>query len=314
MFSVIIPLYNKGPFIHRAIDSVLNQEFKEYEIIVVNDGSTDGGENLVKETYSQKVYLINQANSGVSAARNLGIHHAQFPWIAFLDADDYWHPKYLLLMAQAISENPEVGIFGANYDSFNLAESPKLKYFLFKGYFKQAVRNTYFFTSATIVKRIFFEKKPGFDPQFKLGEDIDVWLRASLFFGDGIYVQNTLVYYGSEDVQRATQQSYLLENTLIPKILEERYYEDSLEKSNCSRLNFLDFRDKWIYFTLFSHYKLAENRKAIQEVLDKMESRFLLVRIFYMLPFTLLHQLFLNRTFSKGFRNYIKFCFRYIYR
>ena len=314
MFSVIIPLYNKAPFVQRAIDSVLSQEFKEYEIIVVNDGSTDGGENLVKERYGQKINLINQFNSGVSIARNLGIQNAQFPWIAFLDADDYWHPKYLRLMAQAISENPEVGILGAHYDSFRLSLGSQLRYIFLKDYFKQAIRNTYFFTSATVVKRIFFEKKPGFDPKLRLGEDIDVWLRASLFFGDGIYVHNTLVYYGNEDSQRATQKNYLLETTLIPKILDGDYYESSLEKSSCSSTDFIEFRDKWIYFTLYPHFKLIENRMAIRGVLAKMESKYLLVRAIYNLPFNFLHKLFINQTFNKGFRNYLKFCFRYIYR
>ncbi len=69
MFSIIIPLYNKAPYICRAIDSVLQQYFKDYEIIVVNDGSTDGGEKIVKEKYEGKINLIHQENQGVSVAR-----------------------------------------------------------------------------------------------------------------------------------------------------------------------------------------------------------------------------------------------------
>lgn len=307
-------MYNKAPYIQRAIDSVLKQEFKEYEIIVVNDGSTDGGGGLVEKTYREQVKFFNQPNSGVSVARNFGIQQAQFPWIAFLDGDDYWHPQYLHLMAKAISENPEVGIIGAHYDSHRLSEDPQLRYFLFKDYFKQAIRNTYFFTSATAVKKLFFEKKAGFDPKLKLGEDIDVWLRASLFFGDGIYIQNTLVYYGNEDSQRATQQNYFLEDTLIPKILDRDYYASSLEKSSCSLTDFKAFRDKWIYFTLYPYFNLIENRIPIRNVLAKMDSKYLLVRTIYKLPSGLLHKLFKRRFFSKGFRDYMKFCFRYIYR
>lgn len=307
-------MYNKAPYIRRAIDSVLKQEFKEYEIIVVNDGSTDGGGGLVEKTYREQVKFFNQPNSGVSVARNFGIQQAQFPWIAFLDADDYWHPKYLSFMAQAISEKPEVGILGAHYDCHRLSDSPQLAYFIFEDYFRMAVRNTYYFTSATVVKRTFFKKKPGFDPQLKLGEDIDVWLRASLFFGDGIYIRNTLVYYGNEDSQRATQKNYLLKDTLIQKILDGNYYESSLEKSSCSLTDFIAFRDKWVYFTLYPHFILIENRTPIRNVLAKMDSNYLLVRAIYNLPFDLLHKLFKRPNFNKGFRNYMKFCFRYIYR
>jgi glycosyltransferase involved in cell wall biosynthesis len=313
LFSIIIPLFNKSPYIQRAIDSVLNQEFKGYEIIVVNDGSTDGGGELVEEEYGSKIRIFNQSNSGVSFARNQGILHAKFSWIAFLDADDYWHPQYLAFMAQAISENPEIGILGAHYDSVTLSENPQLKYFSFQDYFKQAVRNTYFFTSATVVRKTFFDNKPGFDPRLKLGEDIDVWLRASLFFGDGLYIQNTLVFYGSEDNQRATEKQYLLEETLIPKILDPHYYEDAVGQSKCTIDEFKAFRDKWLYFMLYPMFKTKGNSAGISDVLDKMDSRYLLVRGIYKLPTGILRQLFSNRSICKIFRNYMKFCFRYIY-
>ena len=313
MFSIVIPLLNKSPYIQRAIDSVLNQEFKGYEVIVVNDGSTDGGGELVEEKYGSEIRLFNQSNSGVSIARNQGISHAKYPWIAFLDADDYWHPQYLSFMAKAISDNPHIGILGAHYDGARLSENPQLHYFLFQDYFKQAVRNTYFFTSATVVKKTFFDHKPGFDPKLKLGEDIDVWLRASLFFGDGLYIQNTLVFYGSEDTQRATEKQYLLEETLIPKILEPYYYENAVGQSPCTMAEFKAFRDKWLYFMLYPLFKSDVNSAGLSDVLDKMDSRYLLVRGIYKLACGILKQLFSNRNISKIFRNYMKFCFRYIY-
>mgnify|MGYP003661299564 CR=1 FL=1 len=102
MFSVIIPLYNKKHYVSRAIDSVLNQTFQDFEVIVVNDESTDGGVELVKEKYGEQVHLLNQKNQGVSVARNTGIEQAQFPYIAFLDADDYWHSDFLFWMNSRI--------------------------------------------------------------------------------------------------------------------------------------------------------------------------------------------------------------------
>ncbi|WP_373495438.1 glycosyltransferase family 2 protein, partial [Aquiflexum sp.] len=309
----IIPLYNKSKYIQRAIDSVLNQTFRDYEIIIINDGTTDGGEKLVEEKYGDKLRLIYQTNQGVSIARNRGIKKAKFPWIAFLDADDYWHPDYLEFVAKLIVLHPENGIIGTHYSSNALESNPTLSYFKLDNYFKRAVRNTMFFTSATAIRKDFFDHNIGFDPEIKLGEDIDVWLRASLYFGDGYYISNTLVYYGQEDDKRATQKKYPLHQTLIPKLSGKDYFSRVKKSSEFSENGFLEFRDKWIYFTLFPHYGLKANKKPIAVVLNNMPNRYLLVRFFYFLPFDLLQRLFRNDFFSGVFRNYMKFCYSFIY-
>ena len=90
MISVVIPLYNKEKYIKRAIESVLNQTFQKFEIIVVNDGSTDKSAEIVQNIKDPRIRLINQKNAGVSAARNRGIQEAKYEYIAFLDADDFW--------------------------------------------------------------------------------------------------------------------------------------------------------------------------------------------------------------------------------
>ncbi|WPR77398.1 glycosyltransferase family A protein [Algoriphagus sp. NG3] len=313
MFSIIIPLYNKSPYIQRALDSVLNQSFEDYEVIVVNDGSTDGGEQKVKD-FQDKVTLIHQANQGVSVARNTGIAESKYPWIAFLDADDFWHIDYLRLVAQAISENPDVGMIGTHYDSFALEENPALKCFWIQNYFKTAIHNTLFFTSATVLKKEFFDKNPGFDPQLKLGEDIDLWLRASLYFGNGVYIQNTLVYYEREDPQQATKKRYSLDQTLIPKILSETYFMDAHRDSTNQAEYFEAFKIKWVYFNLFPYCRLYENRMDVAKVLHQLPTfRYFLVAFFYRLPFWMFSSLMKAPGIQKLFRDYLKFCFRYIY-
>ena len=106
--SVVIPLYNKRTSVIRALNSVLSQTIQPEEIIVVNDGSTDGSEQLVNELNHPLVRLINQPNAGVSAARNRGIKEAKGDWIAFLDADDEWMPEYLETIKSLSEKYPPV--------------------------------------------------------------------------------------------------------------------------------------------------------------------------------------------------------------
>ena len=94
-YSVVIPVYNKAPYIARTLTSVLAQNFDDYEIIVVDDGSTDDSMQKLRQVQSPKIRIIRQENQGVAVARNTGILAAQGEYIAFLDADDAWLPEYL---------------------------------------------------------------------------------------------------------------------------------------------------------------------------------------------------------------------------
>jgi glycosyltransferase involved in cell wall biosynthesis len=105
--SVIIPLFNKGKYIGRALNSVFQQTFQDYEIVVVNDGSTDDGAAIVSSLSDSRIRLINQKNSGVGAARNKGIRESSSKYIAFLDADDEWLPEYLELSVRHLELNPD---------------------------------------------------------------------------------------------------------------------------------------------------------------------------------------------------------------
>ncbi|MCX6184716.1 MAG: glycosyltransferase family A protein, partial [Flavobacterium sp.] len=89
-FSVIIPVYNKEQFLVHTINSVLNQSFTDFELLLIDDGSTDSSPALLNQFTDERIKLISQNNQGVSAARNLGIKEAKAPYIAFLDADDLW--------------------------------------------------------------------------------------------------------------------------------------------------------------------------------------------------------------------------------
>ena len=113
-FSIIIPLYNKAPYIERAINSVLNQSLQNFEIIVVNDGSSDGGEKIVTKIVDERLKLVSQKNAGVSAARNTGAKEAQYEYLAFLDGDDTWEPNFLSEIVKLIGNFPDAGIYGTS--------------------------------------------------------------------------------------------------------------------------------------------------------------------------------------------------------
>lgn len=95
MISVVIPLYNKAHTIVNTLSTVINQIYTDFEIVIVNDGSTDNGVNTIVQHFSDpRIRIINQPNAGVSAARNRGVQESIYQYIAFLDADDEWHPDY----------------------------------------------------------------------------------------------------------------------------------------------------------------------------------------------------------------------------
>ena len=109
--SVIIPLYNKVKYIRRTIDSVLGQSFSDFELIIVDDGSTDGSLELIRDEYSdERIRLVSQTNAGPGAARNHGIRLAASEYIAFIDGDDEWHSDYLASQYKCLSENTECAL------------------------------------------------------------------------------------------------------------------------------------------------------------------------------------------------------------
>ncbi len=118
MFSVIIPLYNKAHTITNTLQSALGQSYSNFEVVIVNDGSTDNSvEQIEKYTSDPRIRIINQENQGVSAARNRGIKESRRAYIAFLDGDDQWEPDYLLKIKAACAQYPEAGLIlsGRNY-------------------------------------------------------------------------------------------------------------------------------------------------------------------------------------------------------
>lgn len=196
MFSVVIPLYNKEKFIKHTIQSVLDQTFQDFEIIIVNDGSTDGSVEVVKQFEDERIHLIEQKNAGVSAARNRGIQEAKYDLIAFLDADDEWLPNHLEEMAYLKNKYLICKVFATNYKIVDTTSKERfpvnIDLFLFsqndgilENYFEIAAHTAPpIWTSAVVVEKRAIEKVKGFPQGIRLGEDLLVW--ALLAVNDSI--------------------------------------------------------------------------------------------------------------------------------
>lgn len=206
MFSVIIPLYNKAPYVAKAIESVLGQTYRDFEVIVIDDGSTDQSLEVAKTFENKSITIISQPNSGVSTARNNGVKIAKHPYICFLDADDWWHPTFLEEMKRVITDFPDAGIYGSGYYIVKHGQERIAPIGVPQG-FEQGIIDyceVYAKTlcmpltsiSAVIPKHIFDEEK-GFKSQLKLGEDFDLWIRIALK-NKVILVNKPLAYYNQD--------------------------------------------------------------------------------------------------------------------
>jgi glycosyltransferase involved in cell wall biosynthesis len=191
MFSVIIPVYNKSAYIEKCLQSVLNQTNQDFEVIIVNDGSTDGSAEKVEKfkVQSSKVKVISHPNSGVSTARNNGARAAKYDYLAFLDADDWWDIHFLEEMKGLIENCPDAGLYGSNYfyvkNGINRVEDKGLTGDFTSGYidYIKLYRSTFCVplncSFVVVPKTVFFEAE-GFNQALKFGEDFDLWVRLAL--------------------------------------------------------------------------------------------------------------------------------------
>ena len=312
MFSIIIPYYKKRKYIERCIDAVLAQTYENFEIILVDDGSHDEVAQLIEEKYSGKVHLIQQDNQGVSAARNAGIAAATHDYIAFLDADDYWSPFYLEKVVKVINQEKDIKIIGSHYTRKKIEleiKNNNLDYFKFENYFKIAIRNTFFLTSATVVTRDFFEQNPGFNSNLKRGEDIDVWLRAVASSGKAFYIKNSLVYYSDEDFEQATSSIGAVENALVGTINE--YYKSMLWQSENQA--FSHFVSKYVYFNLYPYFFNKKHHQKAKENLNNNRHYYFFLHLPYYLPLCIGEKIMSNKKLSRLLRWYLKFFLIKIY-
>ncbi len=205
--SVVIPAYNAGKYIARAIDSVLAQSRAADEIIVVDDGSTDNTAEIVAQ-YRSRVMYIHQDNAGASVARNAGIEAATGQWIAFLDADDEWLPEKLAIQLELLERNPDLMWVTGNYILCACRTSRQRVHIapekaasltdgkdFFISYFEAFVQDAWGCTDTMLVRRDVFEEIGVFEVGKNRNEDMDMWFRIAYRSPQVGYVSNPIAVY-----------------------------------------------------------------------------------------------------------------------
>jgi len=227
--SVVIPLYNKECHIQRAVDSVLAQTYSDFELIVVDDGSTDGSGDVVRGITDSRIRLITQKNAGECAARNRGIKEASGEHIAFLDADDEWLPCFLQTVMGLRARYPEAGMYATAYRMCDGEKSwsPALvhcvtetKGRLLEDYFHAALRSPPVTSSSVMIPRHVFNEVGLFPVGVKRGGDLQTWTAIALRYRVAWSPVQGAIYHQSAS-NRACLTFHLAPDVTVAELIEK---------------------------------------------------------------------------------------------
>lgn len=303
-FSVIIPLYNKVQYVERAILSVLAQTYTDYELIIVDDGSTDGSANAVvqMEENNQQLSLlqkcglflfVKQQNKGAGAARNNGAKISKGDYLCFLDADDWWSENFLLEMDTLINKYPKAGVYGTAYYYYKNSFAKTLNYALPKGFkagyinyfrcYADSLQMPLTSISVSINKEIFIEIG-GFSEKLTLGEDFYLWIHLALKYKVA-FLNKPLSYY-FQDLPASQRAIGRLHN---PKTHMLWGLED-LEPIEKTNEDYKRLIDKLRVTGLYQYYLDKRYKNAAIQELKKVDwgKQPLSVRLRYKMPVVLL--------------------------
>ena len=268
-FSVVIPLYNKANYIQSCLESVLKQTHKEFEVILVNDGSTDGSEAVVERFQDSRIRLVHQENKGASAARNKGVSLAKHEWIALIDADDYWYPNHLEELQNTIEQFPKADVVCNNYEilldndfikqpAFSIEYPLKAQYI--EDYFKGSLIDPIAWTSALSFTSSIFKKAGEFDTNIKSGQDIDLMVKFGLAATIAFNPKVTMRYH------RKTENN-LSDDTVLREKLSYIDNHRSEEKKNPSLQQYMDINR----FSLAIQAKMAQDKALFKELVGRLD-------------------------------------------
>jgi glycosyltransferase involved in cell wall biosynthesis len=277
-FSVIIPLYNKAPYVAKAINSVLDQTFTDFELVIVDDGSRDESAEIASQAIEVHGHcrLIRQENAGVSMARNNGVAASCGDYLCFLDADDWWESTFLEEVSKLIEEFPDAGIFGTNYTIVNETNhrtrvaSVGVEDGFDKGYvnYCRVYAKTMYMplcTDTVSVPRKVFDEMQGFPKGIKLGEDFLLWIRIALKY-KVVFLNKPLAYY-NQDVDVANRGVGKLYNPKCHMLWNVGFLENE-EKNNP---DYKQLIDNLRTYSLLPYYLSTEYREVTRQELRKVD-------------------------------------------
>lgn len=279
MFSVVIPLYNKAHTIVRTIKSVLNQNFTNYEIIIVNDGSTDNSIEVIKNSFSdQRIKVFNQHNQGVSVARNRGVMEAKNEYIAFLDGDDEWFCEYLFQMNNVIENYPSAGMYCCagvvrdnDFEHIRLARKYRDR-ILEVNYFENP--HVFSHTSGTIVRKEIFLLTQGFPPGMKCNQDFALFYSIALI-SKVVYCGKLLTIYNGGVEGQITSSSIEKQFDLLKHVVDRVNLCYNLWVKTLKLNKLYIVFDKYETRTRMLGFLKTKNYKSIHYYYNALESNLL---------------------------------------
>ena len=240
MISVVIPLYNKEQQIGYTLQSVLHQTFQQFEIVIVDDGSTDGSVAEVEKIHDDRIRLIHQKNAGVSAARNRGIAEAKYDLIAFLDADDEWKSGYLETQYGLYQKYPECSVYACNYE-FRNADGKVMPTIIHKLPFGEGdgILTNYFEVASCshppicsisiMVRKNAIKAIGGFPVGIKSGEDLLTWARLAVRYKIAFSCQIQAVFINDTKLFNTDQKKREPEkNDVVGSDLKRLYQQNPM--------------------------------------------------------------------------------------
>lgn len=276
LVTAVIPVYNSAKYVREAIESASNQTYKNIEIIIVNDGSTDNTAEIIKKLMAHsselmgKVRYIYQENKGPAAARNRGIREAKGEYIVFLDADDEWLPDKLEKQIKLLNENRNVGLVTCGRDVIDqlgkkTISLPKIPVSRQKMLMAFTLGNIVGSCSCVMLRKTCLNGVGCFDESLKVGEDWDLWLRIAREF-DIEVVNEPLVKYNLRPNSQSGSGDINLKNEL--QLLEKIFNEPSMQKAKTLRNKAYSQRYYKAAIAYRENGNVEKMKKAISESLQ----------------------------------------------
>ena len=257
-FSIVIPLYNKQNAIAATLQSILVQTYTNYEIIVVDDGSTDESFGVAKKFIGKRLKgkgrIFHKENGGVSSARNRGIQEAKYDYIALLDGDDLWESTFLEEQLRLVIDFPKAAMWGVNTAFIKNNQTHKWEQGMgdgYRGYVENyfgTKHNDLFCSSSVVIRKEVFDKVGFFDERIASSEDLDMWYRIILHY-PVVFYDKILVYYNQDAENRVAYDT----GVRFPLTKDIKYYIDKYSREFDSNPSFSCFMNNYVAANLLKY-------------------------------------------------------------